>query len=117
VYAWGLGGSGELGNGTTPTNQTTPGPVALPSGVIATAIAGGGSVILGNGGAGTGYAIGSDSQLYAWGVGQSGELGDGTTTPSQPTPVKVAIPRTKVPIALGSESTSHSGYAIVHPRR
>src|SRR5580704_16063494 len=41
VFAWGDNSSGELGNGNT-TNNSTPAPVSLPSGVTPTAIAGGG---------------------------------------------------------------------------
>ena len=106
VYAWGAGGNGELGNGTTTSTQTTPVAVSLPSGVTATSIATG---------AGTGYAIGSNGTLYAWGYGGDGELGNGTTTAAQTTPVAVSLPAGVAPAALGSESLSLSGYAVVRP--
>ena len=64
LYAWGSGGAGQLGNGTTTAAQTTPVAVSLPSGVTGTAVAAG---------ADTGYTIGSDGTLYAWGNGQAGQ--------------------------------------------
>ena len=99
VYAWGAGGNGELGNGTTTSIQTTPVQVSLPNGVTATAIAAG---------ADTAYAIGSDGKLYAWGAGGNGELGNGTTTSTQSTPVQVSLPVKPTAIAAGQDT----GYAI-----
>ena len=81
--AWGQGTEGQLGNGTTTAAQTTPVAVSLPSGVTATAIAGGNE---------SGFAIGSNKVLYAWGYGSYGELGNGTTTAAQTTPVAVSLP-------------------------
>ncbi len=81
IYAWGDNFYGELGNGGT-TNSSTPVPVSLPSGVTPKHIAGGG---------GTGYAIGSDGNLYAWGYNANGGLGDNSTTSSS-TPVVVQFP-------------------------
>ena len=99
LYAWGFNADGELGDGTT-TNTDTPVQVSLPSGVAATAIAGGGR---------TGYAIGSNGKLYAWGDNTYGELGDGTTTSSD-TPVQVSLPTGVTATAIaGSDET---GYAI-----
>ncbi len=154
LYAWGLNGSGQLGNGTT-TNSTTPVVVSMPSGVHATTVAGGGGFAyaigsdgheyawgndtagqLGNGGTTnsslpvvvalpsgvtpesisgsyfSGYAIGSDGKLYAWGGNGVGELGDGTTTNSS-TPVAVTLPAGSTAQQLGPEPGSESGYAIV----
>jgi alpha-tubulin suppressor-like RCC1 family protein len=81
LYAWGDNSIGELGDGTN-TNSATPVVVSLPAGVTPTAIAGGG---------GAGYAIGSDGNLYAWGLNQYGELGNNSTTNSM-TPVVVQLP-------------------------
>jgi Regulator of chromosome condensation (RCC1) repeat len=101
VYAWGRGDLGELGNGTTITPQTTPVAVSLPAGVTATAIAGGGF---------TGYALGPNGTVYAWGFGLDGQLGNGTTTSVQTTPVVVSLPAgvTATAIAAGAQT----GYAI-----
>ena len=57
--------------------------VSLPAGVTATAVAGGEQ---------DGYAIGSDGNVYAWGTGTYGQLGNGTTTGTQTTPVTVSLP-------------------------
>ncbi len=75
LYAWGGGAQGVLGNGTTPSTATTA-PVAVTmSGVLSgktiIKVAGGGSFCL---------ALDSNGALYAWGVGSSGQLGDGLNT-------------------------------------
>jgi alpha-tubulin suppressor-like RCC1 family protein len=89
LYAWGDNFYGELGNGGT-TNSDTPVMVSLPSGVTPQAVAGGG---------GTGYAIGSDGMLYAWGLNASGQLGNDSTNNSS-TPVVVALPSGVTPTSL-----------------
>ena len=101
LYAWGSGGNGELGNGTTTSTQTTPVRVSLPNGVMPTAVAAGVT---------TGYAIGSDGNLYAWGSGGNGELGNGTTTSTQTTPVRVSLPNGVMPTAVAAGQDT--GYAI-----
>ena len=106
LYAWGDDNSGQLGNGTTNDSQTKPVAVSLPSGVTATAI--GASEY-------TGFAIGTNGTLYAWGLGLDGNLGNGTTTFSQTTPVAASLPAGVVPTAAGSGSLSETGYAVVRP--
>ena len=96
LYAWGDDYYGELGNGTT-NNSDTPEVVSLPSGVTPKAIAGGG---------GTGYAIGSDGNLYAWGLNSTGQLGNGSTTNSD-TPVVVSLPSGVTP----KDVTGGGGFA------
>jgi alpha-tubulin suppressor-like RCC1 family protein len=90
LYAWGDNFYGELGNGESPTDSGTPVVVSLPSGVTPEAVAGG---------AGTGYAIGSDGKVYAWGLNASGQLGNGETTNSS-TPVVVSLPSGVTPTAI-----------------
>jgi len=104
LYAWGYGPDGELGNGTETLPQTTPVTVSLPAGVTPKAIAAGQF---------TGYAIGSDGSLYAWGFGADGELGNGTETLAQTTPVTVSLPTGVVPTGLSSGNESDTGYALV----
>ena len=106
LYAWGNGTGGQLGNGTTTDPQTKPIAVSLPSGVTATAI--GASEF-------TGFAIGTNGTLYAWGTGADGNLGNGTTTFSQTTPVAASLPAGVVPTALGSGPLSETDYAVVRP--
>src|SRR6266446_1181073 len=77
VWAWGLNGSGQLGNGTF-TNSNTPAQVSGLSGV--TAIAGGAEHSL---------ALKSDGTVWAWGYNALGQLGNGTFTGSN-TPVQVS---------------------------
>ncbi len=82
LYAWGYGGSGEMGNGIggTPGRiNTVPVKVELPAGVTARAVAGYRF---------DGVALGSDNYYYAWGQGTEGELGNGGNVSSY-VPVKV----------------------------
>ena len=78
----GINGSGQLGDGTT-TNKSTPTEVSLPSGVASTSIAAG---------AATGYAIGSDSNLYAWGTTPTASSATGPPRP-RPRPSRSLSPR------------------------
>jgi alpha-tubulin suppressor-like RCC1 family protein len=82
LYAWGYGGSGEMGNGTGGTaavNNTIPVEVALPSGVTAKAVA---ACRFG------GLVLGSDNYYYTWGQGTQGQLGNGGNSNSY-VPVRV----------------------------
>ena len=91
LYAWGDDFYGELGDGGSFGNgSATPVMVSLPSGVTPKSIAGGG---------GTGYAIGSDGNLYAWGLNASGQLGNGSATNST-TPLVVSLPAGVTPTAV-----------------
>lgn len=79
VWAWGLGDSGQLGNGTTITRQTAPGQVLGSGGsgyltdVMAISVGGSHSV-----------ALKRDGTVWAWG----GSCHNGTTTATS-TPVQV----------------------------
>ena len=68
VYAWGVGGNGQLGLGDyqarmVPTAVTLPGPAVQVA-------------------AGWGHSLAllADGRIFSWGVNTSGQLGDGTTT-------------------------------------
>jgi len=91
LYGWGYGGDGELGSapnagaecpGPYGPCSNTPIPISLPGGVTPTAISAGMM---------TGYAIGSDGNLYAWGNNDFGQLGNGTTAAGS-SPVPVSLP-------------------------
>jgi alpha-tubulin suppressor-like RCC1 family protein len=82
VFAWGLNDFGQLGNGTT-TGSAVPVRVPLPAGTTATAVAAGCQFSL---------ALTSGGQVLAWGRGSEGQLGNGTTSTSQATPVNVLLP-------------------------
>ncbi len=101
LYAWGDNSRGALGNGNSPTNSSTPVVVSLPSGVTPTAIAAS---------QGTGYAIGSDGHLYAWGDNSYGTLGNGTSVTFSDTPVVVSLPAGVTPVAVAGGF--ETGYAI-----
>ncbi|MGO8670645.1 MAG: fibronectin type III domain-containing protein [Capsulimonadaceae bacterium] len=77
VWAWGANPYGELGNGST-TNSSVPVPVTSLANIIS--IAGGADSLS--------LALRSDGTVWAWGLNQFGELGDGTTTNSS-VPVQV----------------------------
>ena len=94
AMCWGENNYGQVGNGTTGSDQTLPNYVAIPNGRTATALA------LGS------YhscAILDDGSAMCWGRNIYGHLGDGTNTDSN-TPVAVGLPagRTATALALGS---------------
>jgi alpha-tubulin suppressor-like RCC1 family protein len=84
AYCWGAGASGQLGNGTTTATQSTPVAVTTTgtplSGLTLTQISSGSA---------TTCALASIGTAYCWGAGASGQLGNGTTTAAQSTPVAV----------------------------
>lgn len=102
LYAWGDNRNGELGAGITAEMVNIPTLVAAPNGVKFTSVAAGNSFTL---------AIGSDGVTYAWGANDGGMLGDGTTTDSPGTPVRVSTPAgvTFTNIAAGRDSALATG--------
>ncbi len=99
VMAWGYGAGGALGNGST-SSSPVPVPVATLTGV--SAVAGGGNI------GGTAYALETNGTVWAWGVGVSGELGDGSFVGSS-VPVQVKGITTATAIAAGELG----GYAVL----
>jgi alpha-tubulin suppressor-like RCC1 family protein len=82
VYCWGLGTSGQLGNNSTTSSSL---PVAVYtggalSGLTLTQITANGA---------SACALASTGAAFCWGAGGSGQLGNGTTTAAQSTPVAV----------------------------
>ncbi len=78
MYAWGANGAFQLGNGKR-VAETSPVKVSPPHGVTYRAVASGGD---------TSYGVSTAGEVYAWGAGKSGAVGDGTREPAR-TPVKV----------------------------
>jgi alpha-tubulin suppressor-like RCC1 family protein len=68
VWVWGGNTWGEAGNGTRDTDIPTPQLVPGLSGVIQVAA-----------GESSDYALKSDGTVWAWGLNNGGQLGDGTT--------------------------------------
>ena len=82
MYAWGNNASGQLGDGSAPTDHATPVPVSgLGPGSGVVAVAAGGSHAL---------ALKSNGGVLAWGNNASGQLGDGSAPADHATPVAVA---------------------------
>jgi len=85
VLAWGHNKSGELGDGSAPTDHATPVRVAgFGPGSGVRAVAAGGFHAL---------AITASGIVWAWGNNSSGELGDGTAPTDHHTPVRVRLPK------------------------
>jgi alpha-tubulin suppressor-like RCC1 family protein len=81
VWAWGNNGAGQLCDGTTTDSAT---PKQIPGLTNVKKVQGGS----GSGyGASSGYALKTDNTLWAWGVNEDGQLGDGTTA-NRTTPIK-----------------------------
>ena len=84
LWAWGYNLYGELGDNTVGGIKNSPVLVSGPASTSWTSIAAGRNFSL---------AITSTGQLYAWGLGTSGQLGDSSTT-SKSSPVLVSGPAT-----------------------
>jgi alpha-tubulin suppressor-like RCC1 family protein len=91
VWAWGLNGAGELGDGTT-TSRSTPVQVTGLSGVTQVAACGAFSL-----------ALRSDGTVWAWGDNRAGELGRGMTSNHEVTPARVARLAGVIKISAGSD--------------
>ena len=83
VWAWGTNVWGELGNSTNLGNYTWNVPPYGVAGIPAAA-----GVSAGNG---TSVALVADGTVWAWGNGQQGQMGNGTATPNNTTPVQSSI--------------------------
>ncbi len=78
-WAWGDGADGQLGDGST-ANEPSPIQIHPPAGVTYSVLASGGA---------TSYGVTPSGDVYAWGNGVTGQLGDGATPMKQLTPVMV----------------------------
>jgi alpha-tubulin suppressor-like RCC1 family protein len=90
VKCWGLGSSGQLGNSATPATQTTP--------VDVVATGGSGGTLSGvtqiTAGSTHTCALTTSGGVKCWGLGSSGQLGNGATPATQTTPVDVCVTAT-----------------------
>jgi len=68
VWSWGSNSVGQLGTGSQAPFEVTPTVVSLPTGTIVKAISAGGAF---------GVALDASGKLFAWGIDNRGQLGDG----------------------------------------
>jgi alpha-tubulin suppressor-like RCC1 family protein len=78
TYCWGNSVNGQLGTGVTTVNSSTP--VAVIGGFTATAVSAGNIQTC---------ALATGGIAYCWGDNSLGELGNGSTSVSSPTPLAV----------------------------
>ncbi len=110
LYAWGANDGGSLGDGTA-IEHNSPEVITLAPGVSVATVAAGNNHCL---------AIGSDGNLYVWGVNNSGGLGDGTNT-DRPSPELITLAPGVAPTvvaagyadSLAIGSTSLAGTPVV----
>ncbi|MCA8837810.1 MAG: hypothetical protein K8963_08180, partial [Proteobacteria bacterium] len=93
LYCWGNGSSGRLGLGDDLSNRT--GPAQVGSSINWSQVGAGGSYTC---------AINNEGQLYCWGSGSSGQLGQGDTDNSN-TPVQVGSETNWSQVGAGSAHT------------
>jgi alpha-tubulin suppressor-like RCC1 family protein len=103
VLAWGDDSNGQLGDGGTMASYK-PVTVMIPQDEKVHSV---------SAGCEDGYAQTTTGQVYAWGVGDSGELGNGSSsTSTSSTPVQVKLPITANPIAIGSGPAAFRAFAL-----
>lgn len=90
VWAFGYGGQGLLGQGST-TNSTTPVQVKFPAGTVVKALSMNSRGLSTTDGDASALALTSTGDVYAWGANRGGQLGVGTTSTTT-VPTRVAFP-------------------------
>jgi PKD repeat protein len=96
LWAWGLNGDGQLGDGTT-ANRTTPVRVGNLTDVVDVA-----------GGRDHGLAVLGNGQVWAWGWNRYAQVGDGTTV-DRTNPVRV----TGIAAATSVIGGAHHSFALL----
>lgn len=91
IASFGYNNEGERGDGTVAAASDTAGIVTLPAGRKARQV---------DAGSTHGIALLDNGDVYAWGLNDGGQLGQGNTV-TQSTPVKVALPKPAVSVAAG----------------
>ena len=96
VWTWGSNSVGQLGTGSPAPFNATPTMVSLPTGTIVKTI---------SAGEGFGVALNATGKLFAWGIDNRGQLGDGGHRTGSTVPVRVHLPSgtTVTFVASGSE--------------
>lgn len=97
VYCWGLGTSGQLGDGTLVSKSTPTGPVKLADGSILE------NVVTIEAQDTATCAATVAGEMYCWGAQGSGEFGDGLTSETTSTPKQV----------LASAGTAFTGVVAI----
>lgn len=92
VWAWGSNGAGQLGQNLN--------PVALPSSLTPLQVFTTNDWTAVTAGYGTSYAIRGDGTLWAWGLNNSGQIGDSTTV-NRSSPIQVGSDTTWSAIGAG----------------
>nr|WP_232347263.1 InlB B-repeat-containing protein [Bifidobacterium sp. W8110] len=90
AYAWGSNRTGQLGNGTT-SSQNAPVRVKTPDRSTYPDLPADFTYLQVSAGGGYSLAVGSDGNAYAWGNNGTGQLGDGTRGDKH-APVRVKTP-------------------------
>jgi alpha-tubulin suppressor-like RCC1 family protein len=90
VLSWGRDGSGQLGDDSAIANKSTPVAVLDASNIVAVAAGGNHSL-----------ALKSDGTMLAWGLDNTGQLGDGPLDVGKGTPVAVLDAANVIAIAAG----------------
>ena len=106
LYCWGIGTSGQLGNGTG-TSSSVPVAVTI-SGTLA-----GKTIRSVNGGNSSTCVVASDNLLYCWGTNTYGQLGNGSTSSSQSAVAVIPVyGQSYVPIAHDKGIASGSCFLL-----
>lgn len=98
AWCWGSDATGQLGDGSGLSNQSSPSAVVMPSLKAFTQI---------DGGTGHTCALSGDGLAYCWGSDTTGQLGNGSTTGTQLSPSLVTMPSGKrfTAVSAGAEHT------------
>lgn len=90
VWAFGYGGQGLLGQGST-SNSAAPVQVKFPAGTVVTALSMNSRGLSTTDGDASALALTSAGDVYAWGANRGGQLGIGTTSTTT-VPTRVTFP-------------------------
>ncbi len=102
VYAWGLGGDGELGDGATADSFTTPVQVQFPVGVKIASLPTDAMPY------NTGLAVDASGHVWGWGDDSAGQLCKGTSAKFL-TPVEVPLADVTAVAGAGDHALYDSG--------